>query len=206
MNRRRNRAETHGSAAEFLDDRQQQFSIHFVETIRVHFHAIQRVICDFLRDAAVVIDLSVVADATQQTINDTWRAARASCNFARASVVHPDTEYLSRAFADDFEIFVRIEIEMKDYSEAATQRGSNQTGTCGCANERELRQLEFDRTRRWTLSDQKIQLIVFHRWIKLLFERRQQAVNLVDEEHVAFLKVSQQRRDIARFLDCRAGS
>ena len=55
-------AETHRSAAEFLDDRQQQFSIHFIETIGVDFHAIQRVVCDLLRDAPVFEDIGDVVE------------------------------------------------------------------------------------------------------------------------------------------------
>ncbi len=60
--------------------------------------------------------------------------------------------------------------------------------------------------RRATLSDQEIELVVFHRRIELFFKRGQQTMNLVDEEHVAFLKVGQQGGDVAGFLDRRAGS
>src|ERR1041385_2381109 len=204
-NRRGNGAQPHGPAVEFLDDRQQQFSIHFIETVRVDFHAIQRVICDFLVDTSVVIHFSVVPHATQQTIDYTWRAPRATRNFTRAAVVDPHAEYFSRAFADNFQIFVRIEIQMKDYSEAPTQRSRDQAGASCGAHQRELGQLELYGTRGWTLSDQKIQLIVFHRRIKLLFQCGKQAMNLVDEEHVTFLKVGQQRCDVAGFLDRRTG-
>src|SRR5678816_4472278 len=40
VNRRRNGPQTHWSAAELLNDRQQQFTIHFVETIRIDFHPV----------------------------------------------------------------------------------------------------------------------------------------------------------------------
>ncbi len=70
---------------------------------------------------------------------------------------------------------------------------------------RKLRQLEFDRTRRGALADQQIQLVVLHRRVKFFFERRKQAMNLVDEEHVAFLQVGQQGGDVAGFFDRRAG-
>ena len=81
-----------------------------------------------LCDAPVVIDFSVVAHAAQQAIDDARRAARASRNLARAFVVDLDAENLSGTFADDFEIFVRVEVEMKDDAETSAQRSGDQTG------------------------------------------------------------------------------
>ena len=53
------------------------------------------------------------------------------------------------------------------------------------------------------MPDQQIETEVLHRRIKLLFECRQQPMNLIDEEHVAFLQVRQQRRNVSRLFDRR---
>src|SRR5690242_8777458 len=56
MNRSGDRAQPYRAAVELLDDRQEQFAIHLIETIRVNFHSVQGIARDRLRDAAVVID------------------------------------------------------------------------------------------------------------------------------------------------------
>ena len=47
VNRSGNRAQADRSTVELLDDRQQQFAIHLIETVRVDFHSIQRIVRDF---------------------------------------------------------------------------------------------------------------------------------------------------------------
>ena len=52
-----------------------------------------------------------------------------------------------------------------------------------------------------SLTDEQIELIVFHCRIEFFFERGKQAMNLIDEKDVAFLQFCQQGRDVAGFLD-----
>jgi len=122
VNGSRDRTQANGSTIELLNYRQQQLSIHLVEAVGVDFHAIQRVVCNLLVDASVVIDLRIVADATKQTVDYAWRAARTSRDFTRALVVYFDAKNLSGTFADHLEIFVRIEVEVENDSETAAQR------------------------------------------------------------------------------------
>src|SRR2546423_9831586 len=119
------------------------------------------------------------------------------------AILELNIEDVGRSFADRLEVLRRIEIQMKVDSETATQRRRDQSlPGCG-ANQSELRQLELDRARTRALPDQKIETEVFHRRIKFFFERGEQAMNLVDEEHVAFLQIRQQRRNIASLLNRR---
>ena len=58
-------------------------------------------------------------------------------------------------------------------------------------------QLEADRARRRTLPDHDVELEVFHRRIEHLFDRARQAVDLVDEQHVAVVEVGEDGGEVA---------
>jgi hypothetical protein len=83
----------------------------------------------------------------------------AACDLTRAFIIDLHAEDLARTSTDDFEILVRVEVEVEDDAKASAQGRCDQSGTGCCANQGELRQFEFDGTRRWTLSDQEIQLV-----------------------------------------------
>src|SRR5215213_9005715 len=120
-----NRAQADWSTVELLDYRQQQLSIHLVEAVGVDFHAIQRVVCNFLVDAAVEIDLRIVVDAPKQSVDYARRAARPARDFTRPLTVDFNAKNVSGTFADHFEILVRVEVEMKDYAETSAQGSCN---------------------------------------------------------------------------------
>ena len=54
------------------------------------------------------------------------------------------------------------------------------------------------------LADHDVELVVLHRRIQHLLDHRAQAMDLVDEQHVARLQIGQQRRQIAGTLEHRA--
>ena len=54
------------------------------------------------------------------------------------------------------------------------------------------------RARRRPLPDDDVELEVLHRRIEHLLDDAVQAVDLVDEEHVAALEVGEDRREVAR--------
>ena len=70
---------------------------------------------------------------------------------------------------------------------------------------REGRQVDAHRARRRPLADDEIELEILHRRIENLLDRRRQAMDLVDEQHVARLEIGEERRQIAGALDDRAG-
>ena len=61
------------------------------------------------------------------------------------------------------------------------------------------------RARRRALADDEIELEILHRRIEDFFDRRRQAMDLVDEQNVARLEIGQERGEIAGALDDRAG-
>ena len=73
------------------------------------------------------------------------------------------------------------------------------------ADQRERRQADLDRARRRPLADDQVELKILQRRIEDLLDRRRQAVDLVDEEHVALFEIGEQRREIAGLGDDRAG-
>ena len=54
-------------------------------------------------------------------------------------------------------------------------------------------------------ADDQVELVILHRRIEDLLDRRVEAVDLVDEEHVALFEIGELRREIARLGDDRAG-
>src|SRR6266508_1126808 len=84
VNRRGQGADAHWPALELFNNRYEQLTVHLVETVSINFHPIQRVVRDFVRDSSLVIDLGVVANSPQQTVDDSRSAARSLRNFLRA--------------------------------------------------------------------------------------------------------------------------
>ena len=59
--------------------------------------------------------------------------------------------------------------------------------------------------RRRPLADHQVERAVLHRRIEHFLDRGREAVDLVDEQHVAVLEIGEQRGEIARLGDHRAG-
>src|SRR5438105_7184026 len=128
MNRCRQCADTNWSALKLLDNRQQQFSVHFVEAIRINLHSIESVIRHFMRDAPVIIDVRIITHASQEPINNAWSAARSTRDFMRAAAVNLDIQDACRTPADRFEVLVWIKVQMKINSKPSAQRRGDQAG------------------------------------------------------------------------------
>ena len=70
-------------------------------------------------------------------------------------------------------------------------------GARGGADQRELRQLDLDRTRRRPLADDQVELEILHRRIEDFLDRGAEPMDLVDEQDVALLQIGQERREVA---------
>ena len=98
-----------------------------------------------------------------------------------------------------------VELQALHDAEAVAQRRGQQTGARGRADQRERLQRQLDGTRGGTFADHDVELEVFHRRIQHFFDHGREAMDLVDEQHVARLQVGQQRREIAGPLEHRTG-
>ena len=82
---------------------------------------------------------------------------------------------------------------------------ASRPGAGGGADQGERRQVDAHGARGRPLADDQVELEILHRRIEDLLDRRLQAVDLVDEQHVAGLQVGQDRGQVAGALDHRAG-
>ena len=67
------------------------------------------------------------------------------------------------------------------------------------------REVDLDRARRRPFADDEVELEILHGRIEDFLDRRIEAVDLVDEEHVALFEVGEQRGEVAGLGDHRAG-
>ena len=78
-----------------------------------------------------------------------------------------------------------VELQARDDAEAVAQGVGEHAGARGGAHQREGRQVELDRARRRPLADHDVDLVVLQRRVEDLLDDRREAVDLVDEQHVA---------------------
>jgi hypothetical protein len=72
-------------------------------------------------------------------------------------------------------------------------------------DERELLEPDLHRPRAGALADHHVELVVLHRGIEDLLDRRRHPVNLVDEQHFVRLQIGEHPGQVARLLDDRPG-
>ena len=82
---------------------------------------------------------------------------------------------------------------------------ASRPGAGGGADQGEGREVDAHAARGRALADDEVELEILHRRIQDFLDRRLQAVDLVDEQHVARLQVGQDGGEVAGALDHRAG-
>ena len=131
------------------------------------------------------------------------RAARAARNLVRALLGKREADD-ARASADDALQFRHgVEVEADRNAEPVAQRGRQQAGARRGPNQSEGRKVYLDRARRRPRADDEIELEILHRRIKDFLHGGIEAVDLVDEQHVARLQVGELRGKVAGLGDHR---
>src|SRR5207253_10893369 len=133
-----------------------------------------------------------VAQPPGQVIGGTRGSPRARGNYRRPGIVNLDIKQSRTAPNDPLHFLGTVIIEPRRHSKTRAQRCAYHSCACRCADESEFRQLQSQTTRLWPLVDDNVEPIIFHRWIKILFNRGLEPVDLVDEEHVAFFETREQ--------------
>ena len=87
-NGRRQAINTHRSAIEFFDHRQQQPSVHIIKADIINIEHTQCGIGDILMDHTIGFNLGIITHPPQQAVGDPWRATRTACNFSRTLFIN----------------------------------------------------------------------------------------------------------------------
>ena len=117
----------------------------------------------------------------------------------------PTAEHARAAVHDLLQFGLGVEIQPHRNAEAVAQRRGEQARARRRADQRERRQIDLHRARRRPLADDQVELVILHRRIEDFLDRRIEAVDLVDEQHVALLEIGEQRGEVAGLGDHRAG-
>src|SRR5581483_3341776 len=179
----RERRQPDRAAAELLDHGAQELTVEALETGTVHLEQCERLLGD-------------VAHAPQDPVRDARRAARACGDELGRIAVDLDAEDVRRAADDRRQLLGLVQVEPEREPEAISERRGEQTGPRRRADERERRQVERERARRRPLADDDVEPEVLERGIQDLLGGAAHAVDLVDEEHVAFLERGEDRSDV----------
>src|SRR5581483_6195525 len=107
-----------------------------------------------------------------------------------------------RRAPDDLRELTRLVVaEPERHPEPVAERRRQQARARGRPDEGERGQVEREGARRRPLADDDVEAEVLERGIEDLLDGRVQAVDLVDEEHVARLERGEDRRQVALALD-----
>ena len=146
----------------------------------------------------VALDQHEIHHPPQQPPGNARGAARTPGDLAAAFGIGRNAQKARAARDDLVQLLLGIELQPGRDAEAVAQRGGQQAQPRRGPDQRERLQVDPHRARRRAFSDHQIQCEILHGRIQHFFHNRRQAVNLVDEQHVARFKIGQDRRQIAR--------
>ena len=192
------RGEPHWPPVELHGQNLQDAVVHRVEPERVDFEEFKGLSCDIFGDHAVAAHLRPIAHALEQAVRQTRCAAAATRDFERALFVDRNVENRRRSVHDVGQLFGRVVLQAERHAEAIAQRPREQTRARGGADEREMGQVEPDRTRGRPLADHDVEHEILERGVQHFLDHAVHAVDLVDEQHVAFLEVREDGGEVAR--------
>ena len=116
------RLDTDRPRGELLDDRREQLPVRRVEALVVDLHLAHRGGGGRLVDAAVAVDLGVVAGSLEQPVDDPWRAPAAGRDRPRRGRLDLDVENPRGALDDRRQVVLLVEVEPIRGPEAVAER------------------------------------------------------------------------------------
>ena len=123
---------------------------------------------------------------------------------ARAVRLDRDVEHARAALDDALQLGRLVVREVVHDAEPVAQRRRQHAGARRRADEREALERQLQRLRVRAAVDDEVDLEVLHRRIEILFDHRAEAVDLVDEQHVAGFERGQDADQVLRLLERRA--
>ena len=128
---------------------------------------------------------------------------RAAGDLGAGLTVDHHLEDLRGTLDDEQQIRRGVVVEARDQPEPVAERTGEQARSGRGSHEGEARQFEGDRTGRRSLAQHDVDPEVLHCGVENLLDGPGQAVDLVDEQHVAVLEFGQDRGEVAAALHGR---
>lgn len=148
-------------------------------------------------------DLGVIAYAAEQAVGDARRASGAAGDLFGAVGIHGHAQQ-ARGTRDDARQFLDIVgIQAQNQSEAAAQRGADESLASGRADAGEPLDVHRDGARAGSGADEDVHAEILEGGIDHFLDVRQQAVDFVDEEDFAFLDVAEDADEVEFLLQRR---
>ena len=132
-------------ALEFLDYRLQDLVVHLIQTARVDVQSLQGYARDLQVDMALALDHRKVPHSTQQGVGDTGRATRTQCHLVGGIVVDRDVDDSGRALDDTRQNGRVVVLQVAGDTKSGAEGRGQKTTSCGGTDQRERRQIQFDR-------------------------------------------------------------
>ena len=98
---------------------------------------------------------------------------------------------------DPAQLIGAVQLQLEQHTKAVPQGAGDLARTGGSAHQREAGQVDPDALGAGALADHDIQRVVLQRGVQHLLHLPGQAVDLVDEQHIALLQVGQQGGKVA---------
>lgn len=194
----RQRGQADRTPGEATDDRIEDRTVHLVQTEAIDAEHRKPPLSNVGIDVAVSLHVGIVLHSSQQPVGNARRAPRAPCDLPGTIGAQRSIDDGGRALHDRLEVGGLVIVEAGHQPEAITQRAGDQPGTGGGAHQRELWQVKTNRPGGGALTQHDVELEVFDRRVQHLLHRPRQAVDLVDEQHVARADLGQDGRQVAR--------
>ncbi len=154
-----------------------------------------------LGDAPIALHLRKVARAAEKAVGHAGRAPAAAGDLVGALLRGIHLQDTRRAFHDALQQIGRIIVVPKVDAKAGSQRRCEQAFPGGGPYEGERRQGDLHAPRVGPGVDHDVDVVVLHRRVEVFFHHRAEPVNLVDEEHIAFLQVGEHTRNVGGLLE-----
>ena len=123
---------------------------------------------------------------------------------APASAAEVDAEDARGAGEHPFQLGRLVEIHVRGEPEPVAQRAGQRAGPGGGADQGERRDLERNRRGPGPFADDDVDPEVLHCQVEHLLGRPGDAMDLVDEQHVALDQIGQHRGEVAGAFQRRA--
>jgi hypothetical protein len=154
---------------------------------------------------SVASNLCEVAHSSKKPIGDTGCAACTPCDLRCPALVDADAENVCRAGNDGLQFVIVVVIESSNQSEPISKGAGDEPGPSCRTNEGESREVESNRTSGGAFAQHDVELKIFHRWVQHLFDIPAEAMDLVDEKHIAFAEASEDRGEISGTVESWTG-